>query len=169
MGCLLSWVSDYLVVAVIGVCIGVFLALIMWFVAGAVLPSLLDVDSSLVVRASPFVSAPPPYGSATVGFLASGCSSCFSFWSVVSGCYFAHGVTSFRWPSACILLVNGNNIVTIWVVFPLQTGVAARVLLLGFVFLWICVSVAVVFMVRWVGGVVSVPFAGLWVCGWCFK
>lgn len=162
----------------------------MWFVAGAVLPPLLNVDSGLVVHASPFVSAPPPYGSATVGFLAGGCSSCFSFWSVVvltvtspfkrqlwlsttvvvvSRCYFAHGVTSFRWPSTCILLVNGDNIVIIWVVFPLQTGVTARVLMFGFVFLWIYVSVAVVFMVRWVGGVVSVPFAGLWVCGRCFK
>jgi len=80
--------------------------------------------------------------------------------AVVSGCYFAHGITSFRWPSACNLLVNGGNIVTIWVVFPLQTGVAARVLLLGFVFPWICVCVAVVFMVRWVGGVVYVPIAG---------
>ena len=49
------------------------------YVVGVALPPLLDVDSGLVVRTSPFASAPPPYGSATVGFLAGGCSSCFSF------------------------------------------------------------------------------------------
>lgn len=53
-----------------------------------------------------------------------------------------------------LLLVSGGYLFTIWVVFPLQTDVAARVLLLGCIFLLICVCVASSFLVRWFGNVV---------------
>ncbi|KEH23740.1 transmembrane protein, putative [Medicago truncatula] len=62
-----------------------------------------------------------------------------------------------------LLLVTGDCLFTIWVVFPLQTGVVVRVLLLGFIFLLIRVCVAVCFLVGWFGGVVSVSVVGLWV------
>lgn len=38
----------------------------------------------------------------------------------------------------CLFLVVGGRLYTIWVEFPLQTNVAARVLLFGFVFLESC-------------------------------
>jgi len=54
-------------------------------------------------------------------------------------------------------------------VFLLQTGVAARVLLLGFDFLLICDCVAACFLVRWFGGIVSIFITGLWVYSlWLF-
>ncbi|RHN55850.1 hypothetical protein MtrunA17_Chr5g0422911 [Medicago truncatula] len=62
-----------------------------------------------------------------------------------------------------LLLVTGGCLFTIQVVFPLQTCVAARVLLLGFIFLLICVWVSTCFLARWFGGVVFVSFNGLWV------
>jgi len=39
-------------------------------------------------------------------------------------------------------------------VFPLQIGVAARVMLLGFIFLLVCIWVTACFLVRWFGDVV---------------
>jgi len=78
----------------------------------------LGVNSGLVVCASPFATAPSPYGSATVGFLAGGCSSCFSFWSVV-----VLTVTSpFKrrlWLSSTVVVVSGCCLLT---VSPLSGG-----------------------------------------------
>jgi len=48
-------------------------------------------------------------------------------------------------------------------VFPLQTGVVGRVLLLGYIFLLACVWVASCFLAKWFGRVVFVSFDGLWV------
>ena len=53
-------------------------------------------------------------------------------------------------------LVTGDPIYRIWVMFPLQTGVTARALWLVFVFLLICVYVAVCFVVRQFGRLVLV-------------
>jgi len=62
-----------------------------------------------------------------------------------------------------LLLVTGRRLFTIWVDFLLQTGVAACVLLLGFVFLLVCFWVVVCFLARWFGSAVSASFDGLWV------
>lgn len=53
--------------------------------------------------------------------------------------------------------------------FSLQTGVAARVLLLGFIFLLVWFWVAACFLARWFDNVVFVSFDGLWVYSpWLF-
>jgi len=48
---------------------------------------------------------------------------------------FAPPLVLFYYGDEHILLVTGGRLFMIWVVVPLQTGVAARVLLLDFVFL----------------------------------
>jgi hypothetical protein len=49
--------------------------------------------------------------------------------------FLIHHLVLFYYGDECILLVTGGNLNLMWVVVMLQTGVAARALLLDFIFL----------------------------------